>query len=202
MTERKVVPCYARIEQDTRITNDDVLAEMKDCPDAYVLIHTDEGVIWGKIDDAGEPILYSMTAENTLEQIELWHQLRLFTPTYEVHLWRDGDKRWHKRALRDLESPEGANLYDMLDEDYLLWGNRAQDQGGGFTRLFDASQGLSHTIPLSYKHVAPYIDEGRGVTLQVRHYLEELQETGALRIAASRLVAFNVYSQLPEGDAS
>jgi|GEM_PF-1500997 len=204
MTTRKIETRYAWLQRYSDISEGEVSTVFQGYPHAYVLIHSDEGVIWGRINAAGEVNLRSATVDQP-RQDNLWQQIRVFNKNYEFHLWRDGDRKWQGRTISDSTEETEATFSYSLDENHLLWGNSAKDAGDSFTRLADVSQGLAHLVPLAFDDIDKYINQPEPhhyLALKVRHYLEALPDTGALRISASRLVDFDPSPKAENGASS
>ncbi len=180
---RKVEACSAELsslsETEWEMFNADVRDWMQQFPQAYVLIHADDGVIWGRVDDDGVK-LRSATAQ--LNTTATWQQVRVFDAQQETLLWCDGDGLWHARRIRDQVPEATATYWYSLEETYLLWGNRYEGAGENFTTLWDASQGLTHIVPKT----VTVVDE-KPLKLRVRHYIQEL-DNGFRHIVISRLV--------------
>ncbi len=146
-------------------------------PETYLLIHALDGVLWGRV-DADQVRLQSATVQGGKE---CWQQIRIFDAHSEVLLWYDGDGRWQGRRIDEIDQKTGG-FKGAIDENQLLWGNRAVEAADGFTELQDRSQGLIHILPKTIERLP--------VFLRVRHYIQEDEKTGFARIAASRLVGF------------
>lgn len=165
-------------------------------PSCYVLVHAIDGVIWGRVEPDGVQMRSATAILDTaiLDIIESWQQVRIFDHAREFFLWRDGDGYWAGRYLGDVPFPQ-AELTPMysryMDESYLLWGNRSEDAGNGFTHVWDASQGMNHILPISLA-----VSASSPPHLCVRHYIEFVNAPplaqGFLRIATSRLVGFDL----------
>ncbi|SHM92291.1 CRISPR-associated protein, TIGR03984 family [Caldanaerovirga acetigignens] len=152
----------------------------------WLLVHADDGVIWGRIDN-GELITSDTVAREVSPplRIETLLQARLFAPHGELLLWRDGENHWHARLIRDTDKDETPKWHEAIDELQILWGTHAQPLCHGFTLMIDGIQGLFHAVP--FELTGEYSRENRPLRLWVRHYIEE-DEDGFARIAASRLV--------------
>lgn len=145
------------------------------------LAHLDDGLAWARYDTgAGRwrqgheafPELAPMIAAEPLRE------LRLFGPTGEVLIWR-GPADLCGRLLTDAD-PGWA-----LDESRILRGERVlADPVQGFTPIADRS-GSRQVVPLVIERRDL---QARRIRLKVRQYFERDRETGALRIAAARLV--------------
>lgn len=166
----------------------------------WALAHCLDGVTWGRRDgrDAASPwqlgssvfpdLCPPLSADNLLE-------LRLFGRHGELLLWRDDQE--HQPAFR------GRWLIDVADkshhdendpcrphrEDRVLLGNQYLETRGGFTRVGDGT-GREQAVPLECQEADFDAGDQRRMPLRlsVCHYFETDDETGAVRVAATRLV--------------
>lgn len=154
----------------------------------FMLIHADDGVIWGRIaqgqllkPDASDwtPPLRPLTVQ----------QCRLFGDLGELFIWREAEGSWRGRKLLD-DSAQAKN-YQLIEEKQMLVGTRvynpAQDKTGfppppllpsAFTALIDVSTGMRQIVPCAVVQLP--------VRLTVLHYLSE-DEDGQALIKCSRL---------------
>lgn len=160
----------------------------------FLLAHTLDAVIWGRIDQGELRTSDQAFPEDTSRGLRsaTLQQCRLFGEGCEVLLWR-GDDGWHARRISDVSSTEEQ----ALDETQMLWGtdidqsftSNPPNPNKGFTLVCDGAEGLRHAVPLVLDHTM--FDLGkqhRPLRLLVRHYLEGDTASGAVRIALSRLV--------------
>lgn len=145
----------------------------------FLLAHADDGVIWGRMEN-GTLVTAPETDFSPPLRTETLQSARLFNDTGEIYLWRDGDNRFHARAIID-GAGDSAEYYD---EDHILWGDHVEASEGHFTWMSDGAQGLRQIVPIP---VANPAEHHRPVRLTVRHYLSE-DEFGFARVAHSRLV--------------
>lgn len=155
----------------------DWLAKQRD-PYQWLLAHTYDGVIWGKLDDAG----WQFSNSNLLEADELL-ELRLFGATKECYLWRDGSQL-RFRTITD----EAGDKIDCYDEPRILWGTDGEDAENGFTKLWDGSQGMVQSVPIAFTKLQ-FTGNGRPAKLIMRHYIEKDDDTGLARVTLSRLTS-------------
>lgn len=155
----------------------------------WLLAFTDEGVVWGRLDEgrlttSAEAARGHTDAEAACPQlrIDLLRQARLFGMTGEIFLWQDGDGAWAARLVQDTADPAGADWDEAIDEHTMLVGTAYQILPHDFTLFRDGAQGQWHAVPL---RVTPGHAPEDGPRLVVRHYLG--REDFA-RIVASRLV--------------
>ncbi len=159
---------------------------------ATLLAHTDNGVVWGKIEDS--QLNLSGQAFDALAKLEpaLLQQLRLFGDQGELFVWRDGHN-WRARLLTDDLQSSGKRCFD---EPTLQWGDHVEAEASGFTLVAERRQGLCHAVPLLSEQI-PFDpsqrtrDRWHPLRLIVRHYLDEVED-GTLVITHSRLVRLTV----------
>lgn len=145
----------------------------------YLLAHTDDGVIWGKVNDQGQLI----TSADVFADLAIplravtVQQLRLFGKDGELLLWKNDDG-FQDRLLTD----STAQTNEVEDEAYLLWGQGKKTENG-FTWMEEGAQGFYHAVPLS-------IGQNQEVRLTIRHYIQ-FDSNGQAHIALSRLVSLD-----------
>lgn len=145
-----------------------------------VLIHTEEGVTWGRAENgaviwARDAFAPSGTAPYQVNSSTLI-QLRLFGPAGEIWVWRSRNGL-QARRIEDGATPQA----DVIEETQWLWGTATGRAANGFYELVEGMQGYSHTPPLD--HLA----KNQRVGLHVRHYVT-YDEEGRAAIRSSRLV--------------
>lgn len=158
---------------------------------AWALAHCDDGVTWGRY-DAQQALwrLGNQVAPEVAPEIqqETLQELRLFGRSAEVLIWRTSGG-FCGRVLRDTESADDGRKRTgplrPLDESRILLGTRVLahcDQG--FTHVGDGT-GAQQVLPILVTDAQ--LQEAR-VRVEVRHYFQSQNETGAVRIAVTRLV--------------
>ncbi len=157
----------------------------------YLLAHTDDGVIWGRLD--GEELITSHDVapkHSPPLQEEILQTARLFGLDGELLVWRDEAGLWVGRLIIEGTSAATPEWTSAFEERQILWGTDTELRQRGFTLMSDGSQGLFHVVPLT---LTGHFDERtRPLQLVVRHYLKA-DVDGFVRVIASRLV-----SLLPE----
>lgn len=157
----------------------------------WALAHCDDGVTWGRYDGAARAWrLGNQVAPDVSPPIrpETLQELRLFGEDGEVLIWRT-DAGLRGRVLRDSDSAadrdDGAGPAPPLDESRIVRGSLVLAQcEHGFTHIGDGT-GAEQVLPLS---VSDEQLRSAPVRLDVRHYCEADPVTGAVRIAATRLI--------------
>ena len=152
----------------------------------YLLAHTDEGVIWGRLD--GEELITShdVAREHSPSlQAETLQTARLFGHDGELLVWRDEAGSWAGRLIIEGTSVATLEWTSAFEERQILWGTDTEPQQRGFTLMSDGSQGLFHAVPLTL--TGQFDEQTRPLRLVVRHYLKA-DDDGFVRVIASRLV--------------
>jgi CRISPR-associated protein (TIGR03984 family) len=161
----------------------------------WLLAHSDSGVTWG-VNREGHWALSigrfagvsPLTAAAAFG--ERLQQLRLFSPIQELLIWRtDGGPLG--RVLADSTTAADA-VFRPLDGEQVLIGDRLlAGPVDGFTLVGDAT-GSRHAVPVSGLTNESFRDGARNpywpLRLKLRQYLEQDSASGAVRIAAARLI--------------
>ncbi len=173
----KIKDCHTSCQEIDTVTNldswlEDEAAQHEQIGLEYLIAFALDGLFWGHLDD-GKWAKKSASTEWNEEYVQ---EVRLFGEDDEIHLWRVGDQ-WHGRRIDDRS---GDDFLEMIDDQYILWGDTAEKQEDGFTLLADGQQGLRHWLPelIATEHLA-------SLRLTVRHYLAA---ENVAHIIASRLV--------------
>lgn len=155
----------------------------------WVLAHCDDGVTWGR-HVSGVWRLGNQVAPEVSPPIhrESLQELRLFGETSEILIWRT-DAGLRGRVIRDGgPAPDPGDTSNPLrpsDDSRILRGVHVVAQREhDFTHVGDRT-GAEQVLPLAV--TIEQLRTGQ-VRLAVRHYFESDAETGAVRIAATRLV--------------
>jgi hypothetical protein len=144
----------------------------------FVLAHSDSGVTWGYLDEQRQWKLGAVVDPGLcpVPTAKSLHELRLFGNTAEVLIWRsdDGVKG---RVLADDDGIgfDATAPLRPMNEGRRLRGE-CREMRDSFKRYVDAG-GAQHLAPESFPE-----------EFSVRHYFEQDLATGAVRIAATRLV--------------
>src|SRR5690606_1647112 len=86
--------------------------------DHILLVHADDGVIWGYVDQ-GKLILSNDANSRVSPELRLdtLQHLWLFDASSQLHLWTSG-KDWQARRVTEIKADNCA----AFDENHLLWG--------------------------------------------------------------------------------
>jgi CRISPR-associated protein (TIGR03984 family) len=153
----------------------------------WLLVHADDGVIWGWLKPDGILVLSSDIAEirakhpaiGVVLRVETVQQVRVFGPGGELLMWRDGAGFCGRRIMDGGAVPEGA-----WEESHILWGTRVAGSAE-FTVLQEGQQGPVHAVPLP-------VTGGSRAALTVRQYVERVDQYQAA-VTLSRLVRLGLY---------
>ena len=161
----------------------------------WLLAHCDDGVVWGKCDEGKWQLSSGPFPDVSPEPgEENLQQLRLFGKEKEVLIWR-AENGFQGRVLADAEESKVKKELRPKQEAQILVGDRLlKGPCDGFSLVGEAG-GARHAVPVTCQEN----DFKKGnrpdwpLRLAVRHYLTQDEDTGTVRIAASRLVdAYNV----------
>jgi CRISPR-associated protein (TIGR03984 family) len=171
----------------------EVVRQVLECDEpnarSVLLGHMADGIVWGAVRD-GRWVL-SCSAHPRLSprlDVRSLLLLRIFDQDGETFLWRDEDAGLRGRRLED-GAPRGPDdPLRWLDETHLVRGDRLIEGAPAsdhFTPVADA-RGARHVPPLRWHH--PDEPSSSPATLLVRHHLRCDDESGCVRIVASRCV--------------
>lgn len=154
----------------------------------WLLVHADDGVIWGRREPDGSLLLssdvFAQKKRYPAIAVELraltLQQCRIFGKGGEVLIWRESSQ-FRGRIVRN----DSATEVDLWDEQHLLWGTRVVEEREGFSLLEEGQQGPQHAVPIA-------IPRDRRAALTVRHYVEQ-DENGQAVVVMSRLVDLGLY---------
>jgi len=156
---------------------------------SWLLAHCHDGVTWGRFDSVTKDWLLSSTpyaklcpriSESNLLEI------RLFGLEREILIWRT-ENDFSGRCLIDKEERDNNDSCLPDNETRILLGDRVLDAlKEGFTCVGTA-RGLRQAVPLECTD-KDFAGGRWPLRVQMRHYFEQDDETGAVRVAASRLV--------------
>lgn len=155
----------------------------------WLLLHADDGVIWGRWDNGALITSHDVAPDISPElRLVTLQQAFLFGAQDEVRVWRD-EAGWLARRITDAHGAE------FIEEKQVLWGDAIKlVDPRGFTHVWEKKQGgMDHVVPVI---VGQDDLDNRGLKLIVHHFLVDDQQTGEARIALSRLVGLEPDRQL------
>lgn len=159
----------------------------------FVLVHSIDGVTWGRISDGELLTSHKFRADVSPPlHMQTLLELRLFNLERELYLWKGTQAgQWNVRKAEDQQFEVGYEAPDILMEHHILFGTLGINLGDNFTLLEDGSQGLRQIVPIdatkiNERNTRPY--------MQVHHYLETDVETGRTNIVISRLASIEVFT--------
>ncbi len=150
----------------------------------WLLVHADDGVIWGRRENDGSIRLSSdvITDQRRFPAIAVplrqstLLEARLFGKAGEVLLWRSNNG-FNARRIDDSLAVHN----DVLDEFHLLWGQGQKKRlSSDFTYMVEGQQGPQHAVPI-------IVQDTQRAALCVRHYVQYDKE-GQAYVYLSRLV--------------
>ncbi|MCS6954353.1 MAG: CRISPR-associated protein Csx19 [Bryobacterales bacterium] len=154
----------------------------------WALLHSDDGVTWGRFERERNAWRLSDAVKSDLcppVREEWLQQLRLFGPKSEVLIWREEGGLWGRILLEEVARCPLDDVLRPSEESRILLGDHVIAKlPDDFTHVGDRA-GLQQVLPLS---VSTRDLQARRVRLKVRHYWEQYPASGAVRIAATRLV--------------
>jgi CRISPR-associated protein (TIGR03984 family) len=168
-----------------------------------LLAQCDDGVVWGCREVAEGAWLRSgdvyphVSPHLVADRLQ---ELRLFGGRQEVFLWADGELAG--RRLTDRLTAEDPSLAPANEQRVLIGDRILEGPSQGFTLVGDGG-GSRHAVPLACAasdfECARWVDDGSGgrrqsvaacwpLRLNLRHFFTQDRGTGAVRVAATRLV--------------
>jgi len=161
----------------------------------YLLAHADDGVIWGKFQDAKlitttKPVKLFPQCDFPILRKETLQQCHIFGNKSEVMIWKTSGC-FKARLIQD----DHLTKYDYIIEPQILWGTHGEHHQNGFTLLWDGLQGLKHAVPFTDIELEGNNKVKNKVTLIVRHYID-YDDSGVARICLSRLVNLTTFKEI------
>jgi len=143
----------------------------------WLLVHADDGIIWGELRDNILHIASDFSAELGCPKLryETIQMARIFGDSGELLIWNDDS---HNFLSRLVEENKGENK-EYFDDFMLLWGTKPEKSRDNFFVWVHGSEGLLHSPP---------VDKEKDLTLKVRHYLD-YDVDGQAYVRFSRLVS-------------
>jgi len=163
----------------------------------YLLAHTDDGVIWGRLDGTELITSHDVAPKHSPPLLaETLLTVRIFSRAGELLIWRDESGEWTGRLIVEDRPGATAEWTKAFQEKQVLLGTYAQHLDRDFALMSEGSQGLFHAVPLDL--TGPIDEQCRPLRLVVRHYLKE-DDNGFVRVNTSRL--FNLLLESEESNA-
>jgi CRISPR-associated protein (TIGR03984 family) len=138
----------------------------------WLLVHADDGVIWGEL--RNDKFHLSSDLFGPQLRAKTLQMARLFGFNGELFIWKIDTCSWQARLIVEQQGNES----EYFDETMLLWGTKCEKSKDGFFLWRHGSEGLRH---------APPIKNQNNLKLKVRHYID-YDEDGQAYIKFSRLV--------------
>ncbi len=162
---------------------------------SWLLAHCCDGVAWGRFDKGLKKWRLSsavfsdlcplVSGDNLLE-------MRLFGSKDEIMIWRKGAELSGRQLIDDYDENDDSPVRPHTENRILLGDRLIEQPQGGFSRVGTAA-GAEQAVPLECKE-----NDFRGgrwpLRLRMRHYFQQDPESGAVRVAATRLV--NVFKEV------
>lgn len=158
----------------------------------YVLIHADDGVLWGRIEDGR---LVTPSRDEWVPELrsKTVQQCRVFGSKGELFIWRESEGIWNGRLLI-----EDGTAYRSKERRAILYGSRIDSHPApqGFVSVIELGVGMRQIVPVEVPPEALKDDERDfkedwRVALTVVEYSSE-DDDGQVMIVCSRLKAVNV----------
>lgn len=196
---RKVNPCQASIRLIEPFNNIDmcqwIIEQCKTDKYNWLLIHSLEGVLWGKFDHDQNLLKFALPNNSSSDQDEVQRsllqyeniiQLRLFCTSKELFLWRTHDDKLRGRIIEESQSTTNSPFWTLyIDEEHFLWGNDNKKVSSECTQLTEAGKGLEQFVPIEI--VESSNNRNKRLKLKIRNYLEEMSDSGQVILSCGRL---------------
>jgi CRISPR-associated protein (TIGR03984 family) len=161
---------------------------------SWLLAHCYDGVTWGRFNNVTKDWLFSSTPFQTLcpkiSESNLL-EIRLFGSEREILIWRT-ENEFSGRCLIDKDEQDNNDPCRPDNETRILLGDRFLNTSKeGFTSV-GSTRGLQQAVPLECTE-KDFAGGRWPLRVKMRHYFEQDDETGAVRVAASRLV--NIFKE-------
>lgn len=153
---------------------------------SFLLAHCSDGVCWGRLTPDQNWRLSSQVFPKVSSEVSESNllEVRLFGIDQEVLVWQT-EQGFMGRRLTDAPEFDGAHPCQPDDEKRILLGNKYLESQEGFT-LVNTARGLQQAIPIECTD-EDFTGHRWPLRLDIRHYFDQNEKTGEVRIAASRL---------------
>jgi len=163
----------------------------------WLLVHCQDGVTWGRFDQEGGKWCMGSDVPPDISppvRSERLLEFRVFGQTAEVLIWKS-DKGLLGRILVDqrtgMTAPKPPVYLSPSDESRVIRGDNILEvfDEHGFTRITDGT-GAEQVVPVTLhgETIAEHHSQPVLLRLIVRHYYEQDSDSGAVRVAVTRLV--------------
>lgn len=127
----------------------------------WLLVHADDGIIWGELRDNILHVASDFSAELGCPKLryETIQMARIFGDSGELLIWKRDNNSFLSRLV---EENKGENI-EYFDDFMLLWGTSTERNQDGFFLWRHGSEGLRHSPP---------VDNINDLRLKVRNYLD------------------------------
>lgn len=154
---------------------EDIVAKIES--PATIVVWSMHQVIWGIWDGAKQVIL----PQGVVVDMDYATEIRVFTESEELHVYRNKQGGWVGRYIKDLEGISEPTT-DTVDSTARLLGDQVRDIDENFTECKDTGRKICQIIPKPE-------NVGETYGLVTRNYIDYVEETGQATYSDYRFVA-------------
>lgn len=154
---------------------EDIVAKIES--PATIVVWSMHQVIWGIWDGAKQVTL----PQGVVVDMDYATEIRVFTETEELHVYRNKQGGWVGRHIKDLEGTSEPTR-DTVDSTARLLGDQVRDIDENFTECKDTGRKICQIIPKPE-------NVGETYGLVTRNYIDYVEETGQATYSDYRFVA-------------
>ena len=154
---------------------EDIVAKIES--PATIVVWSMHQVIWGIWDGAKQVTL----PQGVVVDMDYATEIRVFTETEELHVYRNKPGGWVGRHIKDLEGTSEPTR-DTVDSTARLLGDQVRDIDENFTECKDTGRKICQIIPKPE-------NVGETYGLVTRNYIDYVEETGQATYSDYRFVA-------------
>lgn len=144
---------------------------------ATIVVWSLHQVTWGIWDSAKQVTL----PQGVVVDMDYATEIRVFTETEELHVYRNKQGGWVGRHIKDLEGTSEPTR-DTVDSTARLLGDQVRDIDENFTECKDTGRKICQIIPKPE-------NVGETYGLVTRNYIDYVEETGQATYSDYRFVA-------------
>lgn len=144
---------------------------------ATIVVWSLHQVTWGIWDGAKQVTL----PQGVVVDMDYATEIRVFTETEELHVYRNKQGGWVGRYIKDLEGASEPTT-DTVDSTARLLGDQVRDIDENFTECKDSGRKIRQIIPKPE-------NVGETYGLVTRNYIDYVEETGQATYSDYRFVA-------------